>query len=80
MTDPDLYRRAYAIVLEKHKGDDFSRTFADEVDKVVDELEAVKPIVQELCKKACEPPAAEEKKPAEPRLPELPHGLDLEWN
>jgi hypothetical protein len=55
--------------------------FMDDVSREVERLLAVKPIVQELCKKACEPPAVVEKKPASPEsLPESPHGIDLEWN
>jgi hypothetical protein len=55
--------------------------FMDEVEREVNRLISVKPIVQELCKKACEPPAVVEKKPAEPEsLPESPHGIDLDWN
>jgi hypothetical protein len=62
------------------------RTFHEymaDVEEEVNRIELVKPIVQELCKKACEPPAVVEKKPAEPiepSLPENPHGIDLEWN
>jgi len=54
----------------------------EDVEKEVNRLLSVKPIVQELCKKACEPPAVVEKKPAEPEpsLPESPHGIDLDWN
>jgi hypothetical protein len=38
----------------------------EDIEKEVEQLLAVKPIVQELCKKSCEPPAVIEKKPAEP--------------
>jgi hypothetical protein len=56
--------------------------FMEDVEREVNRLLAVKPIVQELCKKACEPPSVVEKKPAEPEpsLPDSPHGIDLDWN
>lgn len=56
--------------------------FMDEVEHEVNRLLLVKPIVQELCKKACEPPTVAEKKPAEPEpsLPDIPHNIDLDWN
>lgn len=62
------------------------RTFHEymaDLEQEVNRIELVKPIVKELCKKACEPPAVEDKKPAapiEPSLPENPHGIDLDWN
>jgi hypothetical protein len=56
--------------------------FMEDVSREVERLLSVKPIVQELCKKACEPVAVAEKKPVEPEpsLPESPHGIDLDWN
>jgi len=56
--------------------------FVDDVERDVERLLSVKPIVQELCKKTCEPLAVVEKKPVEtePSLPESPHGIDLDWN
>ena len=60
------------------------RTFHEymaDLEEEVNRIELVKPIVKELCKKACEPPAVVEKKPATPEsLPESPHGIDLDWN
>lgn len=56
--------------------------FMDDVERVANRLEIVKPVVKELCsKKACEPPAVVEKKPAPSEsLPESPHGIDLDRN
>jgi hypothetical protein len=57
--------------------------YMNDVEEEANRIETVKPIVQELCKKACEPPAVVEKQPAEPdkpSLPEDPHGIDLSWN
>src|ERR1035437_4943459 len=57
--------------------------FMEEIEQEVNRIELVKPIVEKLCKKAYEPPAVVEKKPADPAnggLPEKPHGVDLDWN
>ena len=57
--------------------------YMEDIEQEVNRIELVKPIVQELCNKACEPQAVVEKKPAEPiepSLPESPHGIDLDWN
>lgn len=57
------------------------KLFQEDVEREVDRLLLVKPIVKKLCEKACEAPAVVEKKPASPNgLPEDPHGIDLEWN
>lgn len=56
--------------------------FMEEVEREVNRLLSVKPIIQELCNKACEPPSVAEKKPAEPTqsLPDTLNGIDLNWN
>ena len=62
------------------------RTFHEymaDIEEEVNRIETAKPIIEEIYKKACEPPAVVEKKPAEPTdesLPENPHGIDLGWN
>jgi len=58
-------------------------SFMNDVEQEFNRIEVVSPIVKELCKKACEPPAVEEKKPAEPTnqgLTENPNGINLDWN
>ncbi len=56
------------------------RSFMEDIEAEVNAIELAVPIVKKLCEKACEPPAVVEKKPAEPSLPESPHGIDLDWN
>jgi len=77
-----------AIETDRKAGHDsgLMKQFMEDVETTVNNLESVKKVVADLCKKACESPKKKQRKvvavePIEPASPDTSvHGIDLGWN